>query len=74
MGVARTLIETLKSSALMIYWRKKQQTRARVKRAIRDDLRRLGLTDPELPGLIDSVYAHVFDVYADRTHHVYAQA
>ncbi|GGR75272.1 DEAD/DEAH box helicase [Deinococcus seoulensis] len=71
-GMARHLIEKLKSSALVLDWRKKQQTKARVKKAIRDDLRALGATEGELDTLLKNIYAHVYESYADSGKNVYA--
>jgi type I restriction enzyme, R subunit len=70
-AMARHLLEKLKSSALVIDWRKKQQTKARVRKAIRDELRAIGtkLADDDL--LLKSLYAHVFESYADSQHNVY---
>lgn len=73
-AMAKHLLEKLKASALVIDWRKKQQTKARVRRAIRDDLRALGVDSEEVERLLQSLYAHVFESYADREQNVYRSA
>ncbi len=71
-AMAKHLLEKLKTSALVIDWRKKQQTRARVRKAIRDELRALGAEPGELDALLKTIYAHVYESYADRGTNVYA--
>ncbi|MDV6373398.1 type I restriction endonuclease subunit R [Deinococcus arenicola] len=71
-AMAKQLLEKLKSSALVIDWRKKQQTKARVRKAIRDELRALGAAPGELDTLLKTIYAHVYESYADRGANVYA--
>lgn len=71
-AMARHLIGKLKESALLLDWRKKQQTRARVRRAIRDELRALGTEPGELQQLIGSLYAHVYEAYPDADRSIYA--
>lgn len=71
-AMAKQLLDKLKSSALVIDWRKKQQTKARVRKAIRDELRALGAAPSELDTLLKTIYAHVYESYADRGSNVYA--
>lgn len=71
-AMARHLVEKLKGSALVLDWRKKQQTKARVKRAIRDELRGIGADSAELDALLKSLYAHVYESYTDSGKNVYA--
>ncbi|CAM3926688.1 type I restriction endonuclease subunit R [Deinococcus marmoris] len=70
--MARQLIDKLKGSALVLDWRKKQQTRARVRKAIRDELRSLGAQEDELGLLLGSLYAHIYEAYADGKANLYA--
>lgn len=72
-SVAKELLTKLKS-ALVIDWRKKQQTKARVKQMIEESLDKL----PEVYGepiwakLCDDIYLHVFDKYAGEGQSIYS--
>ena len=70
-AMARQLITKLKTSALVLDWRKKQQIRARVRQTIRQELRELGATSGELDSMLGSLYAHVHEAYTDRDHNIY---
>ncbi|WP_407636509.1 type I restriction enzyme endonuclease domain-containing protein [Deinococcus phoenicis] len=71
-ALARQLVGKLKTSALVLDWRKKQQTRARVRKAIRDELRALGAQEGELGALLGKLYAHVYEAYSDADTSIYA--
>ncbi|MDP9764466.1 type I restriction endonuclease subunit R [Deinococcus enclensis] len=71
-AMARHLVEKLKENVLVLDWRKKQQTQARVRKAIREELRALGTENGELQELVQSLYAHIHDAYPDRNRSVYA--
>lgn len=72
--MARQLIEKLKDNALVLDWRKKQQTKARVKKAIRDQLRDMGAEGGEVDTLLKSIYAHVYESYSDVKQNIYTSA
>lgn len=75
-GVARGLLETLKAEKLVLDWRKRQQSRAAVRMAIREKLDRL----PEVfsKDLYDqkcaAVYQHVYDSYFGMGKSIYSNA
>ncbi|MBI3740726.1 MAG: type I restriction endonuclease subunit R [Chloroflexi bacterium] len=71
--VAQELLETLKKSKLVLDWRKKQQARAAVRIAIREQLENLPkkyLSDLFQPKC-DSLYQHVYDSYYGEEKSVY---
>jgi len=70
-SMARQLLAKLKSSALVLDWRKKQQIRARVRQTIKQELRQLGAGSGELDSLLGSLYAHIHEAYTDRDHSIY---
>ena len=70
-AMTHQLIEKLKGNALVLDWRKKQQTKARVRKAIRDELRSIEASQQEIDALIKTIYAHVYDSYADSAKNVY---
>ncbi|WIG60501.1 MAG: Type I restriction-modification system, restriction subunit R [Ktedonobacterales bacterium] len=72
---ARDLLATLKHQNLVLDWKKRQATRAAVLTTIR------AVLDTELPAAYtptayaakcDALYQHIYDAYADATHHPYA--
>ncbi len=76
-AVAHDLLQTLKTSKLVLDWRKRQQARAAVRQAVENVL------DQGLPGAYDQplyqdkcdrVYQHVYDSYYGEGRSVYAQA
>lgn len=71
--VAQKLIERLKSEALSLDWRKKQQERARVKTIIEVELDKLPTVyDKELYAVkCDNVFYHVYDAYQNVDKSVY---
>jgi type I restriction enzyme R subunit len=71
-AVAHELLEKLRD-ALVIDWRKKQRTKARVQSMIQDVLDKLPeVYDEELwPKACENVYMHVFDKYAGEGRSVY---
>ena len=71
-AMARQLARKLRGNVLVLDWRKKQQTQARVRRAIRDELRALGTENGELQELVGSLYAHIHDAYPDMGRSIYA--
>ena len=70
-AMARQLVEKLRGNALVLDWRKKQQTKARVKKAIRDELRGIGAGSSEIDTLLKTIYAHVYESYTDSGKNVY---
>ncbi len=74
--VARELLQTLKQEKLVLDWRKRQQSRAGVRVAIRSTLDQLPLAyAPALfRRLCDAIYQHVYDSYWGAGKSVYAQA
>lgn len=75
--VARELLDRLKSEMLVLDWKNRQATRAKVEAGIKD------IFDAGLPDIYDRslfatkcalVYEHVFTAYEDATHNVYAGA
>ncbi len=72
--VAKELLETLKTEKLVIDWRKFQATRASVRVAIRDSLRRLPdkYTEEIFQKKWDVVYQHIFESYYGEGRSVYA--
>jgi type I restriction enzyme R subunit len=66
--VAREMLETLKAKALVIDWRKRQQTRAAVRVCIEEWLDRLpsAYTSELYQEKCESVYQHIFDAYGGR--------
>ncbi len=73
-AVARSLLAKLKADRLVLDWRKKQQTRAMVRQAIRHELDALPeqYDQQEFDAAVTAVYAHVYEAYRSRTEHIYA--
>ena len=71
-AVAKELLEKLKT-ALVIDWRKKQRTKARVQKIIDDVFQDLPevYTDDIWPKACEHVYLHIFDKYAGEGKSVY---
>jgi type I restriction enzyme R subunit len=70
--IAKQLLETLKE-VLVIDWRKRQRTKARVQKTIDDILQNLpdSFDDNQWAKACDSVFVHVFDKYQDASKTVY---
>jgi type I restriction enzyme R subunit len=70
--LAKQLLSTLKD-VLVIDWRKKQRTKARVQKVIDDILQDLpeSFDDSLWAKACDSVFVHVFDKYQDVQNTVY---
>jgi type I restriction enzyme R subunit len=66
--VAREMLETLKGQALVLDWRKRQQTRAAVRVCIEEWLDKLpSAYSPEVyQEKCEAVYQHVYDAYGGR--------
>lgn len=66
--VARAMLATLKQNALVLDWRKRQQTRATVRVCIEEWLDKLPpASAPEIyQEKCDAVYQHVYDAYGGR--------
>lgn len=66
--VAREMLETLKRQALVLDWRKRQQTRAAVRVCIEEWLDKLpsAYTPSVYQEKCDAVYQHVYDTYGGR--------
>lgn len=71
-GIAKQLLDTLKE-VLVIDWRKRQRTKARVQKTIDDILQNLpdSFDDNQWAKACDSVFMHVFDKYQDAGKTVY---
>ena len=71
--IAKTLLQKLKEN-LVIDWRKKQRTRAQVKRTIEEILDGLPMSyDDEIwPHSVETVYQHIFDAYMGQDMSLYA--
>jgi type I restriction enzyme R subunit len=63
--VAKDMLDTLKAKALVLDWRKRQQTRAAVRLCIEEWLDKLPsvYTPPVYQAKCEAVYQHVYDVY-----------
>jgi type I restriction enzyme R subunit len=63
--VAKDMLDTLKTKALVLDWRKRQQTRAAVRLCIEEWLDKLPpvYTPPVYQTKCEAVYQHVYDVY-----------
>ena len=74
-NVAKDLLETLKNEKLVIDWRKFQATRASVRVAIRDSLRKLPekYTEDIFQKKWDAVYQHIFESYYGQGRSIYAE-
>jgi type I restriction enzyme R subunit len=72
--VARELLETLKEDKLVLEWRKRLQSRARVKLGIEEMLDRLPpvYTKELYRQKCESVYQHVYDAYYGEGKSIYA--
>ncbi len=72
-AVAKQLLDTLKAEALVLDWRKHQQTRAQVRLAIEQTLDHLPETyTPQLfEEKCESIYQHVYDSYFGAEKSVY---
>ncbi|HET7089605.1 MAG TPA: type I restriction enzyme endonuclease domain-containing protein, partial [Anaerolineae bacterium] len=71
--IARDLLDTLKAERLVLEWRRRQQTRAAVRVAIKralEDLPR-AYTDDLYQQKCEAVYQHVYDAYAGPNLSVY---
>ena len=70
--LAKQLLSSLKD-VLVIDWRKKQRTKARVQKVIDDILQELpeSFDDSLWAKACDSVFVHVFDKYQDASKTVY---
>jgi type I restriction enzyme R subunit len=70
--IAKQLLDTLKE-VLVIDWRKRQRTKARVQKTIDDILQNLpdSFDDNQWAKACDSVFMHVFDKYQDASKTVY---
>lgn len=66
--VASDMLATLKAKALVIDWRKRQQTRAAVRVCIEEWLDKLppAYTSELYQEKCDAVYQHVYDAYGGR--------
>ena len=64
-AVAKDMLETLKSKALVLDWRKSQQTRAAVRLCIEEALDNLppAFTTEVFQSKCAAVYQHVYDTY-----------
>jgi type I restriction enzyme R subunit len=74
--VARELLETLKTSKLVLDWRKRQQSRAQVRQAIDiklDELPRCYIKEIYRQKC-DDVFRHVYDSYYGAGQSIYSQA
>ena len=71
--IAKALLEKLKN-ALVIDWRKKQRSKAQVKRVIENVLDELpqSYDDKIWPHSVEMVYQHVYDAYMGQGVSVYA--
>lgn len=71
-AIARELLEKLRE-ALVIDWRKRQRTKARIHKIIDDVFQELpeSYTDDIWPKACEDVYLHVFDKYAGEGRSVY---
>ncbi|NQY26488.1 MAG: hypothetical protein HRT92_04845 [Piscirickettsiaceae bacterium] len=71
-GIAKTLLDKLRE-ALVIDWRKKQRTKARVQRIIDDVFQELPdcFDDDIWPKACEHVYLHVYDKYGSEGRSVY---
>jgi len=74
-SIAKDLLDKLKK-ALVIDWRKKQRTKARIHNLIEEVLDQLpdSYTDDIWPKTCEEVYLHVFDKYAGQGNSVYERA
>lgn len=70
--MTRQLVQKLNGNMLVLDWRKKQQTQARVRKVIRDELRALGADNGELTDLVKHLYTHVHEAYPDAGRSIYA--
>ena len=63
--VAKNMLQTLKAKALVLDWRKRQQTRAAVRLCIEEWLDKLPAvyTSAIYQNKYDAIYQHVYDVY-----------
>jgi type I restriction enzyme R subunit len=63
------MLHTLKAKALVLDWRKRQQTRAAVRLCIEEALDKLppAYTPAVFQAKCEAVYQHVYDVYDGRT-------
>lgn len=73
--LAKSLLEKLKL-ALVIDWRKKQRTKAKVQKVIDDTLQELpdSYDDNVWQDVCDKVYLHVYDKYQGVGQSVYSEA
>jgi type I restriction enzyme, R subunit len=73
-ALARQLLTRLKADLLVLDWRKKQQTRARVRQAIRQSLDDLPetATPQQYDGAVTAVYAHIYEAYRSRDENIYS--
>ncbi|GGK85667.1 type I restriction endonuclease subunit R [Deinococcus radiotolerans] len=73
-AVARGLLTRLKGDRLVLDWRKKQQARAQVRQAIRQELDALPeqFTQTEYDVAVNAVYAHVYEAYRSKDESIYA--
>lgn len=64
-AVAKDMLQTLKAKALVLDWRKRQQSRAAVRLCIEEWLDKLpqAYTPPIFQAKCEAVYQHVYDVY-----------
>ncbi len=72
--VAKELLEKLKEEKLVLDWRRRQQTRAGVKIFIRDmlfDYLPEKYEDAECKDIMQRVYFHIYDSYADINKNIY---
>jgi type I restriction enzyme R subunit len=71
-AIAKELLEKLRT-ALVIDWRKKQRTKARVQKIIDDVFQELpeSYSDDIWPRACEHVYLHVYDKYAGEGKSVY---
>ncbi|WP_234009060.1 type I restriction endonuclease subunit R [Deinococcus sp. NW-56] len=74
-AVARGLLAKLKANCLVLDWRKKQQARALVRQAIRQELDALPeqYNQTEYDAAVTAVYAHVYEAYRSRNEHIYTE-